>query len=85
MENLLEELTQLDFAAVDLALYLNTHPNDENAISLYNSIITKADSCRTKYEKNFGPLCSFRSFSRNNNWTWINNPWPWSTDFNSKL
>lgn len=83
-DSLLKEITQLDFAAVDLGLYLNTHPRDERAVNLYNAIITKADNCRMKYEKFYGPLCSFRSRSRES-WTWIENPWPWSEKFNSKL
>ena len=84
-ENLLKEITKLDFAAVDLGLYLNTHPEDQRAINLYNNVIIKADTCRTKYEKLYGPLCSFRSSSRENFWTWINNPWPWSKKFNFNL
>ena len=31
-EELLSSLTQLDFMAVDLGLYLNTHPDDTEAI-----------------------------------------------------
>ena len=82
---LLEKITQLDFAAVDLGLYLNTHPQDTCAMNLYDTIIAKADECRTKYEKNYGPLCSFRSKSHDNKWCWIDNPWPWSSKFNSNL
>ena len=84
-DKLLKKIMVLDFAAVDLGLYLNTHPNDERAISLYNKVVKKADDCRINFEKNFGPLCSFRSASRNKDWTWIENPWPWSKKFNKNL
>ena len=83
-DKLLKEIMILDFAAVDLGLYLNTHPNDERAINLYNTVINKADGCRTNFEKFFGPLCSFRSSSRKC-WTWADNPWPWSEKFNKNL
>ena len=84
-DKLLKKIMVLDFAAVDLGLYLNTHPQDERAISLYNKVVKKADDCRINFEKNFGPLCSFRSTSRNKNWTWVDNPWPWSKKFNKNL
>ncbi len=41
-EELLSSLTQLDFMAVDLGLYLNTHPDDTEAIDAYNQVIVAA-------------------------------------------
>lgn len=85
-EELLNSLTELDFMAVDLGLYLNTHPNDQEAIAAYNQVITAADTVRGKYEMLFGPLCSFRSYANNvENWQWKDNPWPWQSAFNYSL
>ena len=85
-EELLSSLTQLDFMAVDLGLYLNTHPDDEEAINAYNQVIMAADTVRAKYEEQFGPLCSFRSYATDTqNWRWKNNPWPWQSEFNYSL
>ncbi len=85
-DSLLERLTVLDFMAVDLALFLNTHPNNKEAIAQYNKIIEAANTVRNKYEELYGPLCSFRSMSLNpDRWTWDSNPWPWETDFNFVL
>lgn len=61
---LLNRLTVLDFMAVDLQLYLNTHPKDSEAIAKYNEVIKEADVVRCQYEKLYGPLCSFRSLSK---------------------
>lgn len=83
-EQLLKQLTALDFMAVDLQLYLDTHPNDWNALYRYNCIVTQADTLRSYYERLFGPLYSYRSTS-DYPWRWINNPWPWDYDFNFKL
>lgn len=80
-DELLKSLMSLDFMAVDLALYLNTHPHDEAAIAEYDRIIGAADEVRMQYETNFGPLCSYRS-AANGNWKWIDNPWPWRACFN---
>ena len=66
-ENLLKRLTMLDFMAVDMQLFLDTHPDDTNAIAKYNSIIREADNLRAQYEKSVGPLFSFRSYSPTEN------------------
>ena len=82
-DELLKSLSELDFIAVDLALFLNTHPENKEAIQAYNQVITAADTVRMKYEDTFGPLCSFRSYAGNtNHWAWNDNPWPWQADAN---
>lgn len=82
-DEVLKNLTELDFMSVDLGLYLNTHPTDTAAIAEYNKIIKAADMVREKYESEFGPLCSFRSYARDpQNWTWEKEPWPWDASFN---
>ena len=84
-ENLLKRLTMLDFMAVDMQLFLDTHPDDTNAIAKYNSIIREADNLRAQYEKSVGPLFSFRSYSPTENFLWVDNPWPWENKFNFSL
>ena len=81
-EELLNELMQLDFMAVDIALYLNTHPEDKKSIEEYNKVIKTADIVREKYETVYGPLCSFRSVSGMDKFNWIDDPWPWQRAFN---
>lgn len=82
-DSLLKKLTELDFMTVDLQLYLDTHATDKEAIALYNKVVRVADTVRGKYEKEYGPLCSFRSVSRcDNAWQWAENPWPWEKEFN---
>jgi len=85
-KQLLNSLTELDFMAMDLALFLNTHPKDTDAIAIYNQVIAAADIVRMKYEKNYGPLCSFRSYAEDTeDWQWKNDPWPWQREFNYSL
>lgn len=81
-DDLLKRLTILDFLAVDLQLYLNTHPDDIEAIDKYNSVIKEADTIRAMLEKVDGPIYSFRSYSNSDEFTWIDNPWPWEKEFN---
>lgn len=82
-KDLLKNITVLDFMMIDLHLYLNTHPNDRNALSNYNSLAVKANMLKQNYEQWFGPLThgSCSSYP----WQWINEPWPWEYDANFKL
>ena len=79
-EMMLQKLMELDFLAVDLGLYLNTHPTETEAINAYNQTIEAADTLRMKFEAAYGPLCSFRSYAAvTENWQRKNDPWPWQT------
>ena len=81
----LSRLTALDFMALDMALYLDTHPTDKEAIAIYNEILSQANEARMIYEQNYGPLCSYRSFSNADMFKWCDNPWAWQECFNYQL
>lgn len=81
---LLKKLTALDFKAVDLQLYLDTHPCDEEALEMYNETVMAADELRAEYEEKYGPLFSFRSLG-GKKYRWLDNPWPWNYKFNFKM
>ncbi len=83
-EEMLRELTALDFYAVDLHLYLNTHPDDREALNKYNAVVSQANALRSEYERMYGPLSSYRSVSKYP-WQWIDDPWPWQYQFNFYL
>lgn len=73
-----ELLTKVDayaFAAHDVALYLDTHPNDKEMINLYNTLAEDTSKVRGEYEKKFGPLTV--SGTEGYPWSWNNSPWPW--------
>ena len=88
-EALLKQLTQLDFMALDLQLYLNTHPSDMEALEMYNDCIQGAQAAREKYEAEFGPLTAFRSEGQKSDgtdgWAWIDCPWPWQAEANFSI
>jgi spore coat protein JB len=81
---LLEKLTELDFMAVDLQLYLDTHPYDKKALEKYNETVKEANVARVTFEKFYGPLFSFRS-EAGNEFRWIDEPWPWQYEMNFEM
>ncbi|MCL2565244.1 MAG: spore coat protein CotJB [Defluviitaleaceae bacterium] len=77
-----KELYTLDFLALDLHLYLNTHPNDREALAEYNKVAALAAQARKKYEEHFGPLHSFRCPAGEHEWNWLSEYSPWEKEFN---
>ena len=71
----LSELQTLAFAIQELALYLDTHRNDTEALELYRSFQTLYKQHCEQYEEKYGPL-SHKSISTGE-YKWLNDPWPW--------
>jgi len=80
-KKMLEEVMALDFTLVELNLFLDTHPDDRQAIADYNSVLKQSNAARTKYEKEFGPLTAMSAYATNSTFEWIDEPWPWEINF----
>ena len=69
------ELQSIAFAVQELALYLDTHSCDTEALELYRQYQQQYKKCLEQYEEKFGPI-SHRSISRGE-YRWLDDPWPW--------
>jgi spore coat protein JB len=73
----LEELQVVDFALVELTLYLDTHPMDMQAVQQFNQLVQRRQQLAAAFEMKHGPLLQFgHSYSRFP-WQWVETPWPW--------
>jgi len=73
----LRELQTVDFALLELNLYLNTHPGDMQAIQQFNQLAQKRQAMAQQFELQYGPLVNYgHSYSRFP-WQWSETPWPW--------
>lgn len=72
----LGELQSLGFAMHELALYLDTHKDDEEAVSLFNQYAEMYEQAIQQYEQNGGVLMQVRS-AQSGSYAWLDNPWPW--------
>lgn len=77
------ELQVLGFAIQELALYLDTHPNDKEALELYQSYQKLYHKGMMEYTQNCGPL-NHMSPTDSNKYSWINDPWPWEYSGNQE-
>ena len=74
------QLQTLAFAIQELALYLDTHRNDIEALELYRNFQSLYEEESKKYETKYGPLT--HNSLQNGEYHWLSDPWPWEYAFN---
>ncbi len=74
---LLEEIQAIDFVIVELNLYLDTHPDDFEAIKQFNELTEQSLKLKIQFEQEFGPLMNFGRSYANYPFNWVDTPWPW--------
>lgn len=79
-KSLMNKIRQLEFAAVDLNLYLDNFPNNRAALSAYNKYTSQLLELKKEYEERYGILTNFGSSTSKYPWSWVNDPWPWESE-----
>ena len=70
--DMMKQIKCLGFAIVDLAQYLDTHPDDRKALCLHREYCNQLEELKDKYQRVFGPLSIFYPC---NKWRWLEEPW----------
>lgn len=73
-QEMIDQIKSLDFAIIELGLYLDTHPDDQKALCMHREYCKQAKDLKDKYQKMYGPLTIFYPC---NKWRWLEQPWPW--------
>ena len=76
-EQLIEDLQAALFVMHDLDLYLDTHPDDSEAITQYNEYYKYKKELVAYIEARFGPIEQYAENPTSNQWAWAKAPWPW--------
>lgn len=79
----LTELQALNFALYELALYLDTHREDQEALALYRNYQQLYSQGRQEYERRYGPL-GHGTPSDRDGYAWLDDPWPWEYSANQE-
>lgn len=74
---LLTYLDVLEFACIDLGLYLDVFPDNQQIIQLYNQLMDEKKKILCNYENNYGPLSLSSDTLKTIPWAWNDCPWPW--------
>lgn len=72
----LNELQALEFVITELGLYLDTHPDDEEAFFVYKQYVDLEKKAREAYARNKDPLFQTDS-AKHDSFAWVRDPWPW--------
>lgn len=72
----LSDLQALGFAVNELALYLDTHRDDQEALEVYRAYQQMYNNCREQYVQKHGPL-NHHMLSDEMTFRWLDDPWPW--------
>ena len=70
------ELQVLGFAIQELALYLDTHRDDKEALQLYRQYQELYHKGMMEYNQKYGPL-NHHAPGQRDDYRWLDDPWPW--------
>ena len=75
-EKLFAYITASSFVLDDLRLFLDTHPNDKEALDYWRKVEKGRNEAVEEYTKCYGPISAYNVDAKNY-WTWVDEPWPW--------
>ena len=78
------ELMAIDFVADELELYLDTHSDDREAFEMYKAFLSLKKEAHERYVKMCGPVKQTDMLGMNE-YSWLNNPWPWEYQPNMEV
>ena len=78
------ELQTLAFAIQELALYLDTHREDREALELYQNYQELYHKGMVEYVRKCGPL-NHTGPAGGDRYQWLDDPWPWEYAANKEV
>ena len=73
----LGEVMTLQFACHELHLYLDTHPEDQEAFRVLKNMLRLSGEAKKRYIAKYGPLCA-ADLENSEKFDWLEAPWPWA-------
>ena len=81
-DELLRQVQMHQFSMHDLALYLDTHPTDSEALEAFLAHREACERASALYVRRFGALRKEQTETENGWAAWSNTPWPWEKEAN---
>lgn len=84
MENMCKDelmmfLQSSSFALLETGLFLDTHPDCEEALEAFAQYKEMYEEAMCLYEKKYGPI-EMCSQENDEYFTWVDGPWPWEME-----
>ncbi len=80
-QSLMKRVQMYEFALVEAGLFLDTHPNDQQALQYHSKYSKLLQDAKAEYVKRFGEL-EPQAPEGATRWDWVDNPWPWDLEAN---
>ena len=78
-EKLMQDIRALSFALVEVNLFLDSHPEDSEALAYFRRVRDELRALTTAYENAHGPLTVLGATAKTG-WDWVTTPWPWESE-----
>ena len=79
-EFLLKRINEVSFAVNDILLFLDTHPDCQEALDFYTANVKIRKEALAEYARLNGPLTvDTADDSCSRSWEWVKQPFPWET------
>lgn len=75
-KTLMHRIQVCDFALKEAALFLDTHPDNKDALAFFAKHKAMREKAYEEYVKLFGPLTPM-DYDGGPEWRWVEGPWPW--------
>jgi spore coat protein JB len=76
-QQMLDWVDMVSFAVQDVNLYLDTHPTDPEALAYFQEYSRLRNQALEDYASMYGPLTIDTARVCQQQWEWVNDPWPW--------
>lgn len=73
---LMKRLQICEFVLTEVGLFLDTHPDNKDALEYYNKYLDKRKETLEDYTKQFGTV-NRTMLHDQTRWDWVDAPWPW--------
>lgn len=78
-KKLLHYIDMVSFTVYDTQLFLDTHPDDKEALEYFDHYNRARNRAMNEYAARFGPL-TISTAAGDRNWQWATGPWPWEME-----
>ncbi len=79
-QSLMKQLQIENFTLIETALFLDSHPDDRQALDYYEEHLSTYGQLVDQYEATWGPLTICSNYF--DSWKWVEGPWPWELEGN---
>ena len=79
-EMALWKVQAFEFAITEVALFLDTHPTDQTALSYFKQYRDMKHQAESDFTRRYGPITMDHVDGDLSTWKWIDNPWPWERE-----